>query len=94
MHMDCQSPHASGSSRNSAGRERVSFGTNMSSEEESEDNSTSQMAGLQTGSEVIKVGSRRGGVKVNKGSEKKMALGIKGTTNLKKQRTLVKSGRC
>jgi hypothetical protein len=93
MHMDYQSPHASGSSRNSAGRERVSFGTNMSSEE-SEDNSTSQMAGLQTGSEVIKVGSRRGGVKVNKGSEKKMALGIKGTTNLKKQRTLVKSGRC
>jgi hypothetical protein len=85
MKMEGQSPHASGSSCNSTGRERVSFGTNMSSEEESKDNSMCQLAGLQMGLEMTKSRAYCGG------TEKKLTLGIEGTTALKKQKTPVKT---
>jgi hypothetical protein len=91
MQLDCQSTHESGSSRNDGGKERGSFGTNMSSEEDSEDSSTVQLAGQQTGLVVDKFVAHRGEARANKGVEKKVAMGIKGTSVLKKQKTAVKA---
>jgi hypothetical protein len=63
----------------------------MSSEEDSEDSSTVQLTGQQTGLVVDKFVAHRGEARANKGVEKKVAMGIKGTSVLKKQKTVVKA---
>jgi hypothetical protein len=61
------------------------------SSEESEDNNIGHVAGQQSGSEVIKTVTRRGGARKNRVTEKKLALGIKGTSALKNKKTPVKT---
>jgi hypothetical protein len=74
MHVDCQSPKNSGTSRNSSGKEHVSFGTNMSSEEESEETSTGHGSGKVPGKEMVKNVPHRTGEKISRSTENKLAL--------------------
>jgi hypothetical protein len=92
LHATCNSVEASWQAHGSTRREKVSFGTNMTTDEESSDGCSVDQKLKEPMTAIERFHARKFGGSKESGAGKKVVLKIVGTGSSKKQQTPVKTG--